>query len=130
METIIIPIIKDKKGSVTDKNNYRPIAITSVISKVVELLILSRLQEQLNTACNQFGFKNQHGTDMCVFSLKQIVEFYNNRSSPVYVCCLDASKAFDRINHWCLFKKLAERDINIIIIRLLVYWCGENIPIY
>ena len=63
METIIISIIKDKKGSATDKNNYRPITITSVISKVVELLILSRLQEQLNTACNQFGFKNQHGTD-------------------------------------------------------------------
>ena len=55
METIIIPIIKDKKGSVTDKNNYRPIAITSVISKVVELLMLSRLQGQLNTACNKYS---------------------------------------------------------------------------
>ena len=30
METIIFPFIKDKKGLVTDKNNYRPIAITSI----------------------------------------------------------------------------------------------------
>ena len=29
-------------------------------------------------------------------------------------------------NHWCLFKKLAERDINIIIIRLLGYWYSNQ----
>ena len=34
---------------------------------------------------------------------------------------LDASKAFDRVNHWCLLKKnLINRDIPITIIRLLV----------
>ena len=66
---------------------------------------------------------SQADYDMCVFSLlKQIVEFYN-RSSSVYVCYLDASKAFDRINHWCLFNTLVELDINIIIIRLLVTFC-------
>ena len=30
METIVVPMIKDKKGLVTDKNNYRPIAVTGV----------------------------------------------------------------------------------------------------
>jgi len=33
--------------------------------------------------------------------------------------------AFDRINHWCLFKKLIER--NIIVIRLLIFWyCNQS----
>ena len=63
METVIIvPIVKDKKGLVTDKYNYRPIAITSVLSKILELVLLERLQTQLGTACNQFGFKNKLGT--------------------------------------------------------------------
>ena len=31
METIIVPIIKDKKGLFTDKDNYCPMAITSVV---------------------------------------------------------------------------------------------------
>jgi len=44
--------------------------------------------------------KSKHGTDTCVYTLKQITEYYNQRSSLVYICYLDASKAFDRINHW------------------------------
>ena len=64
METIIIPLIKDKKGLVTDTDNYRPEAVTSVVSKIIELLLLIRLQNQLETACNQFGFKTKHGTDI------------------------------------------------------------------
>ena len=85
METIIIPIIKDKKGLVTDHDNNRPVAVTSVVSKIIELILLIGLQNQLETVCNQFGFKTKHGTDMCVFYLKQIIEYYNSRSSPVYV---------------------------------------------
>ena len=122
MEIIIVPIIKNKKGLITDKDNYRPIAITSVVSKILELLLLDRLQFQLETSSNQFGFKSKHGTDMCVYTLKQITEYYNQRSSPVYICYLDASKTFDRINHWCLFKKLIKRNIDVTLIRLLIFW--------
>ena len=67
METVIVPIVKDKKGIVTDKDNYRPIAITSVLSKILELVLLERLQTQLGTAFHQFGFKNKLGTDMCLY---------------------------------------------------------------
>ena len=127
METVIVPIIKDKKGNITDKNNYRPIAITSVTSKILEFLLLDRMRSQLSTTSNQFGFKNKHGTDMCVYTLKQVIEYYNQRSSPVYVCYLDASKAFDRINHWCLFKKLSTRTVDPILLRLLISWyCNQT----
>ena len=34
METIIVPTVKDNKGVLTDKNNYRPIALTCVASKL------------------------------------------------------------------------------------------------
>jgi hypothetical protein len=42
LDTFIIPIVKNKCGDMTDPNNYRPIAITNVMSKVLELLILER----------------------------------------------------------------------------------------
>ena len=122
MYTIIVPIVKDKKGDLSSKDNYRPIAITSIFSKVFEVLILDKYGEKLyKTTCNQFGFKKKSSTDLCVFALKEIVNSYIRQSSPVFICFIDASKAFDRVCHWLLFKKLIGR-LPILIIRLLVYW--------
>ena len=90
METILVPVVKDKKGNICCKDNYRPIALTSVISKILESIILSRFHHCLLTNCNQFGFKNDHSTDLCTFTLKQITDYYNCKSSPVYICYLDA----------------------------------------
>ena len=121
LDTIIVPLIKDKNGNISDHENYRPLALTCVISKMFEFLILHRYQDLLRTTANQFGFKQKLSTDMCIFSLKQIIEYYNCYSSPVYLCFLDASKAFDKLNHWHLFSKLLDRNVPSIIVRILLY---------
>ena len=59
---------------------------------------------------------------MCIFTFKQIIEYYKSLSSPVYVAFLDASKAFDKINHFHLLSKLIDRNVPILIVRLLYYW--------
>ena len=41
--SVMIPIIKNKSGDFTDKNNYRPIALSSIISKVFEHTIVTLL---------------------------------------------------------------------------------------
>ena len=48
--------------------------------------------------------------------------YYNDFNSPVAACFLDASKAFDRVNHWRLFQKLLDRDVPLSIVRILLYW--------
>ena len=35
---------------------------------------------------------------------------------------LDASKAFDRIRHSTLFKKLFDRQVPSYIVRIMIYW--------
>ena len=122
LDTIIVPLLKDKHGDVTDKDNYRPLALTCVASKVFEFLILHRYNDLLITTANQFGFKDKLSTDLCIFSMKQIIEYYNMYNTPIFVCFLDASKAFDKINHWNLFYKLLERKFPCIIVRLLMMW--------
>ena len=49
LETVIIPVIKNKPGDATDKHNYRPIAISTTMSKVLELLILRKIDSYLYT---------------------------------------------------------------------------------
>ena len=122
MKTAIVPIIKNKTGDTSDKNNYRPIALVTAFSKIFELCILSIIENYICTHDHQFGFKKQHATDMCIYTVKSVIKYYTRQSSPVYTCFLDASKAFDRISHWTLFKKLIACNTPVLIVRILMFW--------
>lgn len=122
MQTILVPIVKNKSGDLTSKDNYRPVAISTVTSKVFESIILERCRSFLETDDAQFGFKSAHSTDMCIFALKEIINYYHSYNSPVFTCFLDASKAFDRVNHWSLFRKLIDRGLPGYVIRILFVW--------
>ena len=123
IDTTIVPIIKrNKAGNLSSCNNYRPVAPANVISKVFESLILLRCEQFLTTANNQFGFKSGHSIDFCIYTLKEFIEYYKQRNTTIFVTFLDASKAFDRIDHWLLFKKLIDKHIPLFIIRLLLCW--------
>ena len=77
----------------------------------------------LFTSDNQFGFKQKNSTDFstCIYTVMSLIQNYNYYNSPVYTCFLDASKAFDRINHWMMFKQLILRDVPVLLIRILCF---------
>ncbi len=56
MKTVIIPLVKNKSGDMCDVNNYRPIALVTVVSKILEIILLDHIQDYLLTSSNQFGF--------------------------------------------------------------------------
>ena len=106
-----------------DKNNYRPIALVTAASKIFEICLLEILEMYLIAYDHQFGFKSKHSTDICidVFLAKSIMKYYTEHGSPVFTCFLDASKAFDRINHWTLFRKMIDSKMHLIIVRIIMF---------
>ena len=122
VKSVLVPIVKSKTKSLSDKSNYRPVTLATVISKVLEKIILTRIEKYLFTCHNQFGFKRCHGTDLCIVALKEVVNYYIHHSSNVFVAFLDASMAFDNLHHCKLFYKLIKRRIPVYIIRILWYW--------
>ncbi len=122
LEVLVVPLLKSKVKDPANSNNYRPIAIATALSKVVEKVVLRRLENHLDTLDSQFSFKKGHGTEMCVWTLKNIIHSYTSRGSPVYLCFLDASKAFDRVNYWKLFQKLLIRGTPGYLVKLLAHW--------
>ena len=74
LSVMLVPVIKDKAGKISSKDNYRPIALASVISKLVEVIMLDRIEMYMITNPNQFGFKRKHGTDQCICVLKEIID--------------------------------------------------------
>ena len=64
INTILVAVVQSKSGDISDRNNYRPIARASVVSKLFELMLLNRCEQFLHSADNQFGFKSGLSTDL------------------------------------------------------------------
>ena len=103
-KTAIVPILKNRQDDTSDKNNYRPIAIVMALSKIFELCIMRKVETQLITSDNKFGFKRELCTDLCIFTVKSLIKYFDLHNSPVYTCFLDASKAYDNDNEIDLFR--------------------------
>ena len=44
LSVVLVPVVKDKTGKISSLENYRQIALASVLAKVLEQIILDRLQ--------------------------------------------------------------------------------------
>lgn len=126
-EVYLMPIIKNKCLDNSSLSNYRPIAVSSAISKLLEFVLRERLGPFIRSSDNQFSYKSGHGTDSCVFLLKESVRHYCKLKSYVHCAFLDSSKAFDKINHCKLFSKLEERNVPDYLVSFLKRWYIDQI---
>ena len=122
MDVHIVPVVKDYRGKLSNADNYRPIAIASCISKLIECCILNRIEEKISVTENQFGFKKGLGTDSCIFVLKEMIDKFRSCNTNSFLVFLDASKAFDKVRHDLIYMKLEKAGIPVYIIRLIKFW--------
>ena len=107
-----------------NSSNYRPIALSSTFSKIIERSILSNYESVFSASTLQFGFKPGHSTSLCTATVKNVISRYTHNGSPVLGCFLDASKAFDLVDHGILFQILLDRGLPSAIVRFLISWYG------
>ena len=119
-DTLIQPIIKGNNRDSSLSGSYCGIALTSCFSKVIELCVIEMYGECLLTSELQFGFKPGLSTTMCTGVLKAVVSRYLDGGSKVFGCLVDASKAFDTVDHTILLDKLLSRGLpNVMVCFLL-----------
>ena len=117
----LVPVSKSGKDA-SCSDNYRPIALASTPSKVLEHIILEKYSKFFVSNCLQFGFKGGSSTTTCTALVKSVVAKYIHSGSHVYGCFLDASKAFDMIRFDLLFRKLQSRGLPPPLLRFLSNW--------
>ena len=132
----MVPLIKDKLGDITSSNNYRSIAISSVVLKVFDIVIISLFSDYLRLDDLQFSYQSGVSTSMCTWVAVETISYFLRNGNEVFTCLMDMSKAFDCVQHSHLFSKLLEQGMPAIVVRYIlvtymhqkanVKWNGEK----
>ena len=94
-DSVIVPLPKENKDA-SDSSN-RPVAFSSILSKVMERLIFSKFVEYFSSSF----FKADFSATLCTGTVKNVIIRYIHNGLSVLGCFLDA---FDVVDHdilWC-----------------------------
>lgn len=107
----VVILRKPGKDDYTHPKSYRPIGLLSVLGKIVEKLMVGRLQWRILPTLNkaQYGFMPQRGTEDALYDLVSRIRSELKLKKIVIVISLDIEGAFD--NAWwpALKNQLATR---------------------
>lgn len=110
---LITPIYK--KGNRNDPNNYRPIALLPILSKVFEKVLQKRLlaflQKYNLISDYQFGFLPEKSTSLATVQVIEYICESFEQNMITTAAFLDLSKAFDCVDHKTLLSKLEHKGI-------------------
>jgi len=123
--SIIKPLVKDSKKSPNDQNNIRPISISDTICTILEKLLLIEINNKYTDDKKQFGFKKNSSCQHALFVLNEALNSNKRRNLKTYVCAIDASKAFDKVNRNKLWCKLMDK-VDAKLVRILMEYYKDS----
>jgi len=104
----VIPVFKS--GSKKEVQNYRPISISPVLSRLFEKAVAVQLESYLRNnkllSLSQFGFTKGLSTEIATIHLISKVSEIRSTHSHISITFYDFKKAFDTIDHDILLHKL------------------------
>ena len=105
--TSVTTLLYKGKGDTDDLKNYRPISLINVDLKILTKTLTNRLKAVLPSIIH-FTQTAMDGRriDNTVHMLRDFVQLANNENLESAFIFLDQEKAFDRVNHDFLYKKL------------------------
>lgn len=110
---LVIPIFK--KGAQDNLNNYRPISLLPVMSKVFEKVLneqITRVIENGYIDDNQFGFRKAYSTEDALMKFADHVQKELSTKKHVVSVFVDVSKAFDSCDHDVLLTKIRRTGLD------------------
>ncbi len=116
----MIPIQKGRWARFSTSDNFRAITLSSILCKLLDVVILIKEKGSLCTSDLQYGFKQGSSTNLCTAMLQETISYYVHNGSNVYGLMLDASKAFDHVNYCKLFRILLDNKVCPLYCRLLL----------
>lgn len=94
-------------------NNLRPISILCALSKAFEKILKSQIQRYISRfnllSPYQSGFRTGHSTTSSLLKVHDDIHKVIDKKGVAFLLLIDFSKAFDRVSHVKLLKKLSHQ---------------------
>ena len=113
----IIPV--PKKPKVKALNDFRLVALTSVVMKVLERLVLTYLKSVINSSMDplQFAYRENRCTaDAVALALHFVMQNLESRNRYARILFVDHSSVFNKVIPWTFYY------IDYMLLKLTV-WC-------
>ena len=98
-----VSCIYKSKGAKSDCENYRPVSILSIPSKIMESIICKNIDDHLEQHAliynRQWGFRKNHSTITALLHMTETWKKFVDNKMYVGVLFLDFRKAFDSLDH-------------------------------
>ena len=119
-----------KRGSRSEVSNNRPVTLLDTTSKVFERVIFDQLYEHVRPYLHesQFGFRQRRSaiTQMLLY-LDELYRNFDDKSvENLHACYIDFEKAFDRVDHSVLKRKLAAFGVSGKLLQLLMSYLSNR----
>ena len=119
--SLVVPVIKNNSAKTDVFENYRTISLVHIFSKVLDFVSHRGCTAILNlksysTVLLMVANARKH----CLPCRLTVVDYYTTRGNPIYMAALDASKAYDRANHYGLFCKLMKLGLSLYLLNAVI----------
>jgi len=93
--TILIP----KKEDASNPDEFRPITISSNLTRTFHKVLANRLSRSVRLDCRQKAFRPIDGCSENVFLMDFALRYCRQSFKPLFMASLDVAKAFDSVTH-------------------------------
>ena len=102
-----------KSGDLSLTANNRGISLSSMVAKLVNKMILNRLQPKIDKHLrpNQNGFRSGRSTTSHILALRRLIEGVKTRNKKAIILYVDFRKAFDSIHRCMMMTILKAYDV-------------------
>ena len=99
----VVPLIKGDNLDSHVLKNYRPVSNLTFLGKIIERVVLKRLNDHLTAnnlhSHNQYAYKTHHSTETLIIKIVNDVLIAMDEKEATDIMLLDLSAAFDTVDH-------------------------------